>query len=321
MRVVFMGTPEFAVRALDAIIDSPHEVIAVYTQPPRPAGRGKETRKSAVQIRAEAAGIDIYAPESMKDVAARAAFAELGADICVVCAYGLILPKEVLEAPKYGCINIHASILPRWRGAAPIQRAILAGDEKSGVTIMKMDEGLDTGPILAAEEVALGPATTCAELHDRLAVLGARLVVYALNGIASGILHAAPQPEEGVTYAKKLTREEGRLDWDEAAVALERRVRAFDPWPGAWFTHEGTRIKVLEARPIAGARGTEPGEVMDSRLTVACGIGSLRIVTLQREGKDPQGVAAFLRGFPLPPGTRLELPEGSAGRDDRGMVQ
>jgi methionyl-tRNA formyltransferase len=313
MRVVFMGTPDFAVRALRAIVESPHEVIAVYTQPPRPAGRGKAPRKSAIQATSEAAGIPVFAPKSLKDPAAQAEFSALGADICVVAAYGLILPKAVLEAPKFGCINIHGSLLPRWRGAAPIQRAILSGDETSGVTIMQMDEGLDTGPILVAEEIALGAAPTCAELHDRLAVLGARLVVYALNGIGSGVLHAAPQPEEGATYAKKLTRDEGRLDWREAAVVLERRVRAFDPWPGAWFTHQGTRIKVLEARPVAEVVGAEPGEVLDARLTVACGDSSLRILRLQREGKAPQDAGAFLRGFPLAEGTRLELPEGGAG--------
>jgi len=311
-----MGTPEFAVRALDRIAESHHEVIAVYTQPPRPAGRGQAERPSPVHERAEALGIPVFTPARLRDEAVQAEFAGHGADIAVVAAYGLILPKPVLEAPRLGCINIHASLLPRWRGAAPIQRAILAGDEKTGITIMQMDEGLDTGAILAAEAIDIGLATTCAELHDRLAVLGGRMAVYVLTGLESGVIEARPQPEDGVTYAEKLTREEGRLDWRRPASELERRVRAFSPWPGAWFEAGGTRIKVIEARVMAEAANVAPGEVIDDRLTVACGRGSLRIQRLQREGRQAQGAAEFLRGFPIVPGTIL--PAAADGGGDGG---
>jgi len=223
----------------------------------------------------------------------------------VVAAYGLILPKAVLETPRLGCVNIHASLLPRWRGAAPIQRAILEGDRETGITIMQMDEGLDTGPALCRESIALGPAVTCEEVHDRLAVLGGRMIVYALNGLEAGILSPAPQPADGVTYAAKLTREEGRLDWSQPARALERRVRAFTPWPGAWFEHAGTRIKVLEAQVMGNIVGAAPGDVVDDRLTVACADSTLRLLRVQREGKQAQPAAEFLRGFALPKGTRL----------------
>ncbi len=308
-----MGTPEFAVRALNQIAESQHEVIAVYTQPPRPAGRGQAERPSPVHERAEALGIPVFTPARLRDDAVQAEFKGHGADIAVVAAYGLILPKPVLDAPRLGCINIHASLLPRWRGAAPIQRAILAGDEKTGITIMQMDEGLDTGAILAAEAIDIGPAVTCAELHDRLAVLGARMAVYVLNGLATGVIEARPQPEDGVTYAEKLTREEGRLDWQRPAAELERKVRAFSPWPGAWFEAGGTRIKVIEARVMAEAANVAPGEVIDDRLTVACGRRSLRIQRLQREGRQAQGAAEFLRGFPIPPGTILPAPADAGG--------
>ena len=305
-----MGTPEFAIRALAQILDSSHEVVAVYTQPPRPAGRGQEAQSSPVHRRALENHIPVYTQVSLEDTDAQAEFAGLGADIAVVAAYGLILPKPILQAPRLGCINIHASLLPRWRGAAPIQRAILSGDDKTGITIMQMDEGLDTGAILAAEEIDIGPAATCAELHDRLAVLGGRMVVYVLNGLETGVIEPAPQPDEGALYAAKLTRAEGRMDWRRPAAALERQMRAFSPWPGAWFEIEGTRIKVIEARVMAEAAGVEPGEVVDDRLTIACGGGSLRILTLQREGRKAQGAAEFLRGFAMPAGTRLPLPEG-----------
>ncbi len=313
MRIVFMGTPEFAARALAALLGTPHQVVAVYTQPPRPAGRGQAPRPSAVQLLAESRDLPVFCPESLRDPAQQAAFAALQADVAVVAAYGLILPPEVLSAPKHGCLNIHASLLPRWRGAAPIQRAILAGDKETGITIMQMDAGLDTGPILASEPITIGPATTCAELHDRLAVLGARMIVYVLNGIEAGLLQATPQPEEGVIYAAKLTREEGRLDWRDSARALERRIRAFTPWPGAWFDWEGTRIKVLEGRVMVPT-SLAPGTVADDRLTIACGEGSLRILRLQREGRKAQNAAEFLRGFPLAAGTRLPVPDTPSPR-------
>ncbi|MFM2129575.1 MAG: hypothetical protein RL477_1121 [Pseudomonadota bacterium] len=316
LRVVFMGTPEFAAKALAAIHESPHKVVAVYTQPPRPAGRGQGEKKSAVHALAEARAIPVHCPASLKGSQAQAAFAavvrETRADIAVVAAYGLILPAAVLEAPRLGCINIHASLLPRWRGAAPIQRAILAGDRETGITIMQMDEGLDTGPVLCREAIALGPAVTCEEVHDRLAVLGARMIVYALNGLEAGILAAAAQPAEGATYAAKLSREEGRLDWREDARALERRVRAFSPWPGAWFEFAATRIKVLEAQVMGDVVGAGPGEVVDDRLTVACGEATLRLLRVQREGRQAQAAAEFLRGFALPKGTRLALPPDAA---------
>ncbi len=309
LRVVFMGTPDFAAKALAAIIASPHEAVAVYTQPPRPAGRGQQERRSAVHELAARHAIPVHCPASLKGEDAQADFAavvkEARADIAVVAAYGLILPKAVLETPRLGCVNIHASLLPRWRGAAPIQRAILEGDRETGITIMQMDEGLDTGPALCRESIALGPAVTCEEVHDRLAVLGGRMIVYALNGLEAGILSPAPQPADGVTYAAKLTREEGRLDWSQPARALERRVRAFTPWPGAWFEHAGTRIKVLEAQVMGNIVGAAPGDVVDDRLTVACADSTLRLLRVQREGKQAQPAAEFLRGFALPKGTRL----------------
>ena len=316
MRVIFMGTPEFALCALTALQDSPHEVVAVYTQPPRPAGRGQEEHRSPVHQRALEDNIPVYTPAHLKDYDALAKFSGLGADIAVVVAYGLILPKPSLGTPRLGCIPIHASLLPRWRGAAPIQRAILAGDARTGITIMQMDEGLDTGAILAAEEVNIGPATTSAELHDRLAVLGGRMVVYVLNGQERGTIESVPQPEAGALYATKLTRADGRMDWRQPALELERQMRALSPWPGAWFELDGTRIKVIEARMIAETTGMVPGEVIDNRLTIACGGGSLRIQLLQREGKKPQKTAEFLRGFNVVPGTHLPLPESEGGDID-----
>jgi methionyl-tRNA formyltransferase len=315
-----MGTPDFAVRALTSIAESHHEVIAVYTQPPRPAGRGQAERLSPVHQKADALGIPVYTPARLSDAAAQAEFAALGSDIAVVAAYGLILPKPVLDAPTFGCINIHASLLPRWRGAAPIQRAILAGDEKTGITIMQMDEGLDTGDILAAEAIDIGPATTCAELHDRLAVLGGRMVVYVLTGLEGGVIEPTPQAQEGAVYAKKLSREEGRLDWRCPAAVLERQVRAFSPWPGAWFEAEGTRIKVIEVQIMAPSVGVVPGQILDDRLTIACGAGSLRIRRLQREGKTAQDAAEFLRGFQLAPGAVLAVPEGAGPAPGEGAA-
>ncbi|MGY9005153.1 MAG: methionyl-tRNA formyltransferase [Alphaproteobacteria bacterium] len=315
MRVIFMGTPDFAIRALSAIMDSPHEVVAVYTQPPRPSGRGQAEKRSPVHELALELGIPVYTPKSLRGIDAQKEFSDVvastGANIAVVVAYGLILPAPVLKMPPKGCINIHGSLLPRWRGAAPIHRAILAGDTKSGITIMQMDEGLDTGPMLLCEEIFLGPAVTAMELHDRLAILGARMVVYVLHGLEADLLESTPQPTFGVNYAKKLTREEGRLDWQKTAEDLASQVRAFTPWPGAWFEINGTRIKVDDVQNIAGAKNTQPGEVLDGdgvgRLTVACGVGSLRILSLQRAGKKKQSAAEFLRGFPVAKGLILEL--------------
>ncbi|HZB92875.1 MAG TPA: methionyl-tRNA formyltransferase, partial [Stellaceae bacterium] len=232
-------------------------------------------------------------------------------DAAVVVAYGLILPKAVLEAPRLGAVNIHASLLPRWRGAAPIQRAILAGDAETGITIMQMEEGLDTGPMLLTEAVPIGPATTAQPLQDALAALGARLILVALEGLAAGRLVAEPQPAAGATYAKKLRREEAALDWRRPADALERQVRAFDPWPGAYFTHDGERIKVLAAAPAPAAAGAAPGTVLDAALAIACGEGALRLLRLQRAGRAPLAAETFLRGYPIAAGTRLPCPATS----------
>ena len=303
LRLAFMGTPDFAVPILEALRAAGHEIAAVYTQPPRPAGRGHQPQPSPVARAAAAAGIPVRTPAKL-DAAEVEAFRALVLDAAVVAAYGLILPPTVLGAPRLGCINVHASLLPRWRGAAPIQRALLAGDSETGVTIMQMDAGLDTGPMLLKEAVPIGPKATAQELHDRLAALGASLVVRALAGLAAGTLAALQQPAEGVTYAKKLTREEGRLDWRKTAAELERAVRALNPAPGVWLEHGGERIKVLAAEIVAAASGA-PGTVLDAALTVACGSGALRLTRLQRPGRAPMEADALLRGFAIPAGTRL----------------
>ena len=309
LRLAFMGTPEFAVASLRALAEAGHEIAAVYSQPPRPAGRGHKTRPSPVQACAEEQGWPVRNPRSLKDPAEQAAFAALNLDAAVVVAYGLILPAAVLTAPRLGCLNVHASLLPRWRGAAPIQRAILAGDRESGVTIMRMDEGLDTGPMLVSARTPIGPTTTAAELHDTLADLGARLIVEALEGLAKGRLTPTSQPAEGVTYAAKLSRGESALDWRRTAEELERQVRAFSPWPGAAARLGEQTIKVLAAEVVPNAKKGEPGTVLDEAFTVACGGGAaLRVTEVQRAGKSTMPVDAFLRGFALKPGTRLALP-------------
>ncbi len=303
LRLVFMGSPDFALSVLGALIDAGHDIACVYAQPPRPAGRGQKEQPCPVHAFAQARGLPVRTPRTLKTAEAQDEFATLGADAAVVAAYGLILPRKVLEAPRLGCLNVHASLLPRWRGAAPIQRAILAGDAETGVTIMQMDEGLDTGPMLLSGRVPITPETTAASLHDALAELGAKLIVGALGALARGGLTAVPQPTEGVTLAPKLDRGEGRLDWRCEAVHLERAVRAFHPWPGAWFEHAGERVKVLAAEAVE--RGGEPGTVLDDRLTVACGAGALRLLRIQKAGKAAMDAAAFLRGNPVPAGTRL----------------
>lgn len=312
MRLIFMGTPDFSVAALTALVEAGHEVACVYTQPPRPAGRGHKERRSPVHQAAIARDIPVRTPASLKDPAEQAAFAALGAEVAVVAAYGLILPKAILDAPARGCLNIHASLLPRWRGAAPIQRAILAGDRESGVTIMQMDEGLDTGAMLAARAVPIGPETTGGQLHDTLAALGANLIVAALAGLADGSLAPRPQPEAGVTYAHKLDKAEARIDWARPAAEIELQVRAFDPWPGTWFEAQGQRIRLLAAEVAQGSGA--PGTVLDDRLTVACGEGALRPIRLQRQGKGAVDAAAFLRGFAVAKGDRLDgAPDREAG--------
>ncbi len=301
MRIAFLGTPDFSVPALDALRAAGHEIAYVYTQPPRPAGRGQSERRSAVHDRADTAGIPVRTPASLRDAETQAEFAALNLDAAVVVAYGLILPQPVLDAPRLGCINIHASLLPRWRGAAPIQRAIQAGDAETGVTIMQMDAGLDTGPELLRAAVPITVETDAGMLHDALATLGGRLIVDALAGLEAGALQAVAQPDVGETYAAKIERGEERIDWAQPAAVLDRHVRAFAPWPGAWFEHDGERIKVLAAEVVAGQDA--PGTVLDDELTVACSDGGLRLVTVQRAGKAAMAAAEYLRGRPVAAGT------------------
>ncbi|MCG8510045.1 MAG: methionyl-tRNA formyltransferase [Rhodospirillales bacterium] len=307
LRLVFMGSPDFAIPVLSALIDSGHDLAAVYSQPPKPAGRGHKEKPCPVHAFAAERGIPVRTPRSLKkSEEEQQAFADLGADLAVTAAYGLILPKAVLEAPRLGCINVHASLLPRWRGAAPIQRAILAGDGETGVTIMQVDEGLDTGPILLAGTVPITQETTGGSLHDELAELGARLTIETIDGLQSGALRPRAQPEDGTTYAHKLERGESRIDWSRSAAEVERGIRAFEPWPGAWFEHQGTRIKVRAATVIEDEAGARPGTVLGPALTVMCGDGALRVDRLQREGKAATDTESFLRGYELAAGTLLE---------------
>jgi len=299
MRIVFMGSPEFAVPSLNALVEAGHEVVAAYAQPPRPAGRGKADRKTAVHERAEELGIEVRTPKTLRDPAEQAKFRALDADLAVVAAYGLILPAPILEAPKGGCINVHASLLPRWRGAAPIQRAILAGDEVSGVTIMRMDEGLDTGPMLLKRELGIR-GKTAGQATEELAKLGSAALLEWLYHPQRPV----GQPEDGVTYAKKIDKAEARIDWSRSAEEIERQVRAFNPLPGAWFEANGERIKLLDAAAGQDAPG-EPGEVLDDCLSVACGSGYVRPLKVQRAGRAPMSAGELLRGFKIPRGAIL----------------
>ncbi len=303
MRVIFMGSPDFAVPALRALHDAGHEIAAVYCQPPRPAGRGQSVRRCPVHVAADALGFLVRTPARLRnDLEAQAAFAALNADVAVVAAYGLILPQAMLDAPRLGCLNIHASLLPRWRGAGPIQASILAGDAETGVTIMQMEAGLDTGPMLLRDSVPITAETTTAALHDVLAELGGRLILRALHEAPAPV----PQPEDGVTYAPKLSRDDGRLDWTLDAAALDRRVRAFDPWPGTFTTLDGVVFKVLGvALSPAPSQFVVPGTVLDHALTIACGAGALRLTRVQLPGRGAMDAAAFLRGRPVAAGTVL----------------
>ncbi|WP_121065616.1 methionyl-tRNA formyltransferase [Chachezhania antarctica] len=301
MRVVFMGTPDFSVPVLEALEGAGHEIAAVYCQPPRPAGRGKKPRPSPVQAKAEALGLEVRHPVSLKGTEEQAEFAALKADVAVVVAYGLLLPQAVLDAPAQGCLNIHASLLPRWRGAAPIHRAIMAGDAETGICIMQMEAGLDTGPVLQRRKVEIGAEETTAELHDRLSALGAKAIIEALAQLPQ--LVAEPQPEDGVTYAAKIDKAEARIDWTRPAEEIDRQIRGLSPFPGAWTEIAGDRVKVLGARPGRGEGA--PGEVLDDALTVACGSGAVELTRLQRSGKAAQDRDVFLRGHPVPAGTRL----------------
>ena len=301
MRLIFMGTPDFSVPALDALHAAGHEIACVYTRAPRPAGRGQKERPSPVHARAAALGLAVRAPRSLRAADEQAAFAGLAPEAAVVVAYGLILPQPVLDAPARGCFNIHASLLPRWRGAAPIQRAIIAGDAETGVAIMAMEAGLDTGPVLLRTATAIGPRDTAGTLHDRLAALGARLVVDALAHLDG--LPPLPQPADGVTYAAKIDKAEARVDWTRPATEVDRLVRGLSPFPGAWTEAGGERLKLLlsETAPGTGA----PGTVLDAAPTIACGEGAVRLLRLQRAGRGPQDATGFLRGFALAPGDRL----------------
>lgn len=301
MRVVFMGTPDFSVPVLEALVAAGHEIACVYCQPPRPAGRGKKDRPTPVHARAEELGLEVRHPVSLKSAEAQAEFAALNAEIAVVVAYGLILPQAVLDAPERGCLNIHASLLPRWRGAAPIHRAIMAGDAETGICIMQMEAGLDTGPVLLRGATAIGAEETTAQLHDRLSQMGARLIVEALERIDS--LTPEVQPEEGVTYASKIDKAEARIDWTRPAEEVDRQIRGLSPFPGAWCEIDGSRVKLLASRLAEGAG--MPGTVLDDALSVACGQGAVRLLRLQRAGKGAQDAEDFLRGNKVPAGTQL----------------
>ncbi|HUE45505.1 MAG TPA: methionyl-tRNA formyltransferase [Aestuariivirgaceae bacterium] len=303
-RLVFLGTPDFAVASLARIIEDGHDVAAVYSQPPRRAGRGMGLRASAVARFAETHGLPVRTPASLKTPDEQDAFASLEPDAAVVVAYGLLLPAAILEAPRLGCYNVHASLLPRWRGAAPTQRAIMAGDAVTGISIMRMTQGLDEGPVCLAEAIPIVPGTTAGALHDDLAALGANLMSRALAGLAAGALDCTVQPAEGVTYARKIDKSETRIDFAQSAAAVLNHIHGLSPHPGAWFTlPSGPRVKVLKAE-IADGSGP-PGTVLDDALSVACGEGAVRLLVLQREGKSPASVPDFLRGLAVPPGTRL----------------
>ena len=295
-----MGSPDFAVPTLDALVEAGHEVVAVYTQPPRPAGRGKGERPTAVEVRAHKLGIEVRSPRSLRDKDEQDAFVALGADVAVVAAYGLILPQPILNAPRLGCLNVHGSLLPRWRGAAPVQRAIMAGDEVTGITLMQMEIGLDTGPMLMKREIRID-RKNAAHLTEELAKLGATMMVDLLRDLPAH--PPVEQPGDGVTYAAKIKKEEARIEWARPSVELERLVQGLAPFPGAWFDHAGERIKLLAAEAVE-AQGVA-GEVLDERLTIACGEGALRPLLLQRAGRQPMGIEELLRGFSIPKGTRL----------------
>jgi len=307
LRIVFMGTPQFAVPTLSELLDAGHEVAAVYTQPPRAAGRGMAQKKSPIHVFAEGAGLPVETPKALKSSAAQAQFAELAPDLAVVVAYGLILPTPILEAPKLGCFNLHASLLPRWRGAAPIQRAIMAGDAETGVMVMRIAEGLDEGPVCLAERVAIGPNQTAGNLHNELAVIGAGLVTRALAALERDSLDCVAQAADGVSYAHKIDKAEARIDWSGTAGDVHNLIRGLSPFPGAWFEFEAggkrQRVKVLSS-VIAEGSGA-PGELLDDDLLVACGSGAVRLVELQRAGKRPMGARDFLRGLALGAGTRF----------------
>ena len=293
MKLVFMGTPDFAVVTLKALIAAGHEIAAVYSQPPRPAGRGQSLRPSPVQDYAAAQGIQVRTPLSLKSTDEQKSFADLNADAAVVVAYGLLLPHAILDAPPFGCFNVHASLLPRWRGAAPIQRAIMAGDAESGVTIMRMELGLDTGPMMKVGRLPITPETTASSLHDELAVLGVKLMIEVLTHPENT---GTPQPAEGVTYARKIDKDETKIDFTKSAVEVRNHIHGLSPFPGAWCNLTGSRVKILKAQVV--------NNIMGDALTFACGGGAIKFLLLQREGKGVMDAATFLRGFPIAPGAK-----------------
>jgi methionyl-tRNA formyltransferase len=303
LKIVFMGSPDFAVPALTALIAAGHEIVCVYTQPARPAGRGRNLRPTPVHAFADARGLPVRTPKSLKGVEAQAEFAALGADLAVVVAYGLILPKAVLEAPRFGAINLHGSLLPRWRGAAPIQRALMAGDTQTGVQVMRMEEGLDTGPVLLSQTVPIKADDDAGALHDRMAEAGAPLLARAVALIENGEAQFTPQTADGVTYAHKITPAETRIDWTLPAREVDLKIRGLAPFPGAWFDYQGARIKALGSR-FELSDGT-PGETLDDALLIACGVGAVRLTRVQREGKGPMAAGDFLRGTPIAKGAQL----------------
>ncbi|MBI3675963.1 MAG: methionyl-tRNA formyltransferase [Proteobacteria bacterium] len=302
LRLAFMGTPDFAVPTLAELIGQGHDIAAIYSQPARPKGRGLAAEPSPVAKLAAAHGLTVRTPESLKSAAAQKEFADLALDAAIVVAYGLLLPKPILDAPKLGCFNLHGSLLPRWRGAAPIQRAIMAGDAETGVMVMRMEEGLDTGPVLMSETTPTA-RKTYGQLHDELARLGADLMARALAALERGSVTEAPQPATGATYAKKISKDEAHIDWTKPARELDRLIRGLSPIPGAWCEAGDERLKVLYAEPVSGSGA--PGEILDNTLTVACGEGALRISRAQRPGKAPMDAIELARGFALPRGTKL----------------
>jgi methionyl-tRNA formyltransferase len=311
MRLAFLGTPEFAVKSLAELVAAGHEIAAVYAQPPAPRGRGQQVRPSPVQAFAESLGLPVRTPGSMRDPDEIAAFEALGLDVAVVVAYGQILPRAVLEAPRFGALNLHGSLLPRWRGAAPIQRAIMAGDKVTGVQVMRMSEGLDEGPVLLSETTPIAPDDTAGRLAERLSSIGAGLLPRALAALERGAAHETPQPADGVTYARKITPAEARIDWRRPASEVDGHIRGLSPFPGAWFMapsqgedRGAVRVKALLSRLEAGSGA--PGEALDDGLLIACGEGAVRLLQVQREGKGVQDASTFVRGFPVPRGVRLD---------------
>lgn len=305
LRLIFMGTPDFSVVTAQALIDAGHEIVCVYSQPPRPAGRGKKIQKTPVHIWAENLGIQVRTPKSLKDIWEQKAFHDLQADAGVVVAYGLILPQLILDAPKMGCFNVHASLLPRWRGAAPIQRAIQAGDTQTGVVIMQMDAGLDTGDMIIQDTVAITETTTYGGLHDDLARMGGDLIVPALDGMVDETITPQPQPQEGITYAHKINKDEACIDWTQSAQDIDRLIRGFCPFPCAFFYHNGDRIKVQSACVVPYTGQARAGTVLNDGFTIACGTHALQVTMAQRSGKKPMDAKTFLLGYPLKTGDVL----------------